>query len=397
MKLVCSLILLSQLSVLSQSRALYISPRTDGSSGAGTLVDPFNGSTPSRLWKAWQKTAFRSDGASDQVIVFLPGVYSSTNEMRLPEGVQRVRLIGDGATIVYAEKSLVGQRTMLGTAWGGNDDVTISGFTLDCSGVTFTNGNNAKVCGVFARGKHNVVRDITVRGLASRNEATVDQEAFGIILADDGGICSGNMIVGTSGQLNQVVTGISINGNDCTVRGNVIDLEDDDATNALTSFGYSIYGSRITLIGNVARRVDAGVSMDSSGSGGSNTWSDNVIVGNQIAGNEMVVRIQNNVQSYTNWVWIGNGLRAQGRAWLSIWTTDPWIAGSKLSGHSFIANLFTGDAREKANIILNNFEGPHAFSDNRFSVQPDVNLVTNRNDMIGADNIAKGRASMRVW
>lgn len=397
MKTIAAILLLSQLAAMPQSRALYLAPRTDGSSGAGTISDPFNASTPHHLWRAWQKTAFRPDGTSDQTIVFLPGVYSSTNELRLPGDAKRVTVTGYGATIVYGEKLLTGQRTMLSTAWTGNDDVTICGFILDCgTEVTFTNGN-AKVCGVFANGKHCIVRDVKVMKSASYNQQTVDQEAFGIILANDGGLCSGNMIVGTSGSSNQVVTGISINGDDCVVTGNAIDLEDDSATNALVSFGYSLYGNRIVMNGNVARRVDAGVSMDGSGSGGSNTWSDNIIAANQISGNEMVVRIANNTQSYTNWLWLGNGLRAQGRAWLSIWTTDPWIAGSRLSGHSFINNLFTGPAREKANIILNNFEGPHAFSGNRFSVLPDVDTVTNKLDLIGADNIVKGKASARLW
>lgn len=372
-------------------RALYIAPRLDGSSGAGTVTDPFNGSTPSKLMKAWQKTAYRTDGGSQQLIVFQPGFYTLTNELRLPADSTNVMISGYGATIVYAEKNLAGQRTMLSTAWSGNAGTVIEGFTLDCGSEVTLSATNSKVCGVYLGGRNSIARNLTIRNILSFNGPAVDQEAFGIITQGDGVICSGCVITGTRGASNQVDTGISINGDDCLLTGCVVDLGDFDPTNSLTSFGYSLYGNRNTMSANVAKGVDAAISMDGSGSGGSNVWSDNIVIGNQLSGNEMAVRIQNNSQSYTNWNWVANNFRGMGRSWLSIWTDTAWQATTKLSGHSFIGDLFTGTVRSNANITLSNFEGPHTFIGNRFSAQPDINYWTNAPDILGTGNIVRGR------
>lgn len=384
----------------ASDRALYIAARQDGQPGTGTITDPFDGSDARKLWSAWMRTAFRRDGVSGQTIVFLPGTYAVTNELRLPYDAKDVTVSGYGARMVFADKALTGQRTILCTSWDGNHDVTWEGFTLDCGSEVKFSGNG-KVCGVYSRGRNNVVRDVTIRKLACYNKApyaTGYHEAFGIVLYSDGGICSGNLVTGTAGGESQTLTGISVSGNDCSISGNVVDFGDESATNNVTSFGYSAYGNRLLFSGNVARRVDAGVSMDGAGDlSRTNAWEDNLFVGNQFSGNTMTVRIQNNSQSYRNWLWVGNQFNAQGRQWLSMWTSDVWKA-NRISGHRFVGNAFGGTPQKKENMRLSNYqEEPHVFIGNSFVVEPSIDTMTNSNTLVGGENVVRGKRNDKAF
>lgn len=374
------------------NRALYIAPRTDGKPGNGTLEEPFDGSTAARLWQAWLKTAFRKDGVGHQTIVFLPGVYSVTNELRLPYDAKEVTISGYGSRLVYTDTAIVGQRTVLCTAWRGNAHTTIEGFTIDCGSEARFSGKNGKVQGIYSKGRNNVVRDVTIRNIASYNRpphGSAYEEAFGIVMDSVGGLCSGNTVTGTGGGASQGVTGISISGDDCSVIGNIVDLEDASGTNDLTSFGFSLYGSGIVMNGNVARGVDAGMSMD--GAGGvevTNTWQENLIVGNLFTGNQMAVRIHNNSQSYKDWLWVGNNFR--GSEWLSMWTNRREWMTNKISGQRFVGNIFTGSSRGKVNMTLGNFQEPHSFIGNSFTEKPDINLGKAKNTLGGFGNTILG-------
>jgi hypothetical protein len=381
------------------SRALYIAPRTDNKPGNGTLEDPFDGSDPGRLWQAWLKTAFRKDGVGNQTIVFLPGVYSVTNELRLPYDAKEVTLSGYGARLVFTDQAVSGQRTVLSTAWRGNDHTVMEGFTIDCGTAAKFTGKNGKVQGLFSKGRNNVVRDVTIRNTASYNRpphGSVYEESFGIILDSEGGLCSGNSVTGTGGGESQGVTGISLSGNDCSVTGNVVDFRDHSASNGVTSFGFSLYGSGIVMNGNVARGVDAGISMDGAGTiEVTNTWQENVISGNLLAGNQMAVRIHNNSQTYKDWLWIGNNFR--GSEWLSMWTNRREWLTNKISGQRFVGNMFTGSPRSKANMTLMNFQEPHSFIGNSFTVKPDINVGKAKNTFGGFGNTIQGTPDDRPF
>jgi len=374
---------------------LYLAPRGDGQAGTGTITDPFDASTPAKLWQAWLKTAFRSDGLTNHTIVFLPGTYACTNDLRLPWDAREVIISGYGARLVEVDTALEGQRHMLTTSWEGNDAVSFEGFSLDC-GSAVKYGASAKVCGVWSRGKGNSVRNVTVKNLASCNRGGDSLEAFGINLVSDGGIVSGCQVSGIAGEL-PFATGICLNGSDSVASGNVVDLGDTSATNQTVTFGYSLYGNRLLLSGNVARNVDAGISMDGSGDGGESTWSDNVVTGNILGGNEMCVRIDNNTQGYRNWLWTGNNFHANGGRWLLLSTQNPKWAATKIAGNRFTGNAFSGTVQAD-NLLLSNWgEDPHTFNANSFSVPPKIQPLSNEKDLYGQGNTVQGRPANREF
>lgn len=325
-------------------------------------------------------------------VFFRPGIYVLTNDLVLLPGTSNLLVSGYGAVLQLRGTNLGGQFHLLRTDWEGNSGVTYEGFTLDCAGASFS--NPGKTVGICAIGANNIVRNVLVRNLVA-----VGEEAFGIILRSTNGLCSGNSVLGrpkvtpSSEYVNFIpvglVSGIVIQGENTTANGNVVDLEDYSRDNALTTFGFSVYGSYCTLSGNSTRNVDAGFSSDGSGSGGNSVWHDNIIIGNHFSGNEMCVRIDNNTQSYRDWTWIGNNFRATGNLWLLLATQNAIWSSNKIEGHFFLGNQFSGSPREK-NLVIYNYDKPHKFSENNFLGSPRGNFGTN-------EPMSVGKTLKKVW
>lgn len=361
-------------------RAHYLAHRTDGRDGTGMASDPYDASTPYKLASAWQKSSAKSDTA----ITFFPGTYTLTNDLSLPAGISNITVSGYGAQLAFAGTNMASRYVhVLRTSFTGNNDITFAGFRIDAGGHYIGPG---KTCGILASGNNNTVRDCVVRNITS---ASATNEAFGIIVRGTNGLCSGNMVHGVKTFLGSgLATGILIEGESISAVNNSVDFVDDSETNPTTTFAYSVYASSSVLSGNTSRRCDAGIAMDGAGDGLYTSWRDNVITGNQFAGNRMCVRIDNNTQSFNDWLWSGNVFHAQGGTWLMLWTSEVWRT-NEIRGHRFVGNTFTGSAAPVNMVVGNYGSSPHSFFGNSFNTAPNFLVVTN--SFYGASNVVQGK------
>lgn len=366
-------------------KTFYLAPRVDGKGGIGAINDPLNVINAERLYNIWNQIFSSPENLQNTRIIFLPGTYYSSNEISLPLPAKNINISGYGALIIQTNASFSGQNTMLRTHWGGNDNITVEGLELDCgSGIRYT--NSGKVCGLFLKGKNNIIRNVVVRNISTANFGiNVEHETFGIIFQVTNGICCNNFVDGFISPTSiGGMTAISIQGEGNTVNGNVVNLNENPHNN-IFSFAYTIYGSENTLTANSCRGVDAALSMDGAGGGDIfEEWHNNIIIGNQFIANELTFRIDNNTQSYKDWLIIGNNFKTKSM-WLSLYTYGEIWRSNKITGFNFIGNKFSGTPRPSNNIALGNFIN-HTFIANNFSTNPTVFLGTNINTIYSSEN-----------
>lgn len=381
-------------SPITVPQAFYLAPRTDGRAGSGTLSDPYDASTPTKLQTTWYSCVYSNMGAAQKKLVFMAGAYFATNSLAVPVGASNISLSGYGATIYLTNSALSdGSMSAFTSDPVGVHGITWEGFDLDC-GTYVTMTGNGKTSGITHWGNNSTVRDVTIRNIIAAGSAAY--ESFGIILDGTNNICRGNVVrnlIASGGTGDVGGTGIVIEGAGSVLAENIVDLMAVN-TNGFNAFGYSIYGSDIVMAGNVARNCSIALSMDSTSDFESAVWRDNLVVGNHLSGDEKALRIEASNQHYQNWTLTGNYLKS---AYLWVYMTP--IAGygytNYANGFQFIGNRFGGSVTNVDNIEMYPFNW-HTFIANSFSTNVDLKLDTNANLTYGGLNSTNG-VSHNAW
>ena len=346
---------------------VYISPRGD-KGGTGTMLDPFDASTPEQLFGLWDQ--FNSH--QGKTLVFLPGTYYVDRTLMLSQHMTDVYLKGEGARLVFTNNAARGTVSVIQSHWDGNPRVVVDGLTIDCgSYVKFV--ADGKVAGIVLKGSANVVRNCRVLNMVSANFTQNVHEAFGIILESKHGMAYANtverMIVpsGVGGG-----TGLVVMGDGNLANGNTIYMGDPSYKNGYYSFGLSTYGNENVLSGNSVSGCDMALAMDHGGNGefAGRVWRDNVISGNRLSASQIAFRIHPISQGFANWTIVGNQFNTE-LMWIDLFHHQPAFKSNVITGFSFVGNHFGGKARAKHNVALSGFEW-HRFTGNSWDVPVDV-------------------------
>lgn len=353
--------------------AVYFASRTDARDGTGSELDPYNASTPSRLHARWN-TIFgtRQD---NKVFIFKPGVYWTTNTMRLTLGGTNIHFIGYGARINCTNANQAYSGSLFGNVTTRITNASWSGFDVDLgSGMTFSTPPNRVWNGMSCDGQDITLRDLTFRNVASTG---LDVESFGIIA----GITNGSVLnCRVSGMAGPYTSAIAIVGSQIACVGNVIDLGDPGDLVSPWAFGLTVYASDSVVAANIVRNADTGLHMDNTSAPG--PWKNVSVTGNYFNA-AYPVRIEPSATYFSDWIFSGNTFSTTNR-----WINSPEVGGGGvISNMTYTANGFTGTALDASTLNFNSCE-TITFNANYFSKQPV--FASGSPSVYGVGNVVNG-------
>jgi hypothetical protein len=180
---------------------VYIAARTDGLEGAGTKIDPFDGSTSTKLDAALRRIS------NSTTVHFGPGMFLTAgyrdDDPTAGFSVKRnCKYIGAGRDVTTLKVLNVGLNPHLACAFcssGTNQDVSgasVENMTTDMNGAEIVAANNADLCtyGVSLPGSNNNISNVHLIGMYG-HFATL-REAFGLgtLASATNSTPSGNLI-----------------------------------------------------------------------------------------------------------------------------------------------------------------------------------------------------------